>query len=96
MITVLFAVSLFFIVSCGSPASVGPSKDDSSLIVKPIYYGNGVYYFPCIKKVYAVSLAAFLADSTKRVTSAASDNTKTIFYSATKGYFVTVENINKK
>ena len=77
------------VVSCGTPASKGPSKDDTNLVVKPINFGHGVYYFPCTKKVYAVSLSAFLSDGTKHIKAMAGDATK--LYGNDRGYFVVVE-----
>jgi hypothetical protein len=83
----IFLFSTFTFSSCSKGASEGP--DTPSYTVKPISYGNGVYYFAASEAAFGVALSDFLADTSKHVIAITGGNTDT--YGSIAGYFVVVK-----
>lgn len=55
---ILFIFTLF---SCNNPSDgTIESVQKVGDIYKPANYGNGVYYFECVDKIFAISLSDFL------------------------------------
>lgn len=96
---ILFIFLSFLILSCqyNPGAEGGPVKEHEApalnQIVKPIEYGNGVYYFNCTERQFAVSLADFLSDTTKSVQTMTGDGSSG--YGSDAGYFVVIKNKNQ-
>lgn len=61
----LFFCTLIF-MGC-SAAHTGPRPDDQSRIVSPVDYGNGVYFIDARDRDFAVSLSAFLSDTSRHL-----------------------------
>jgi hypothetical protein len=59
-------------------------------IVLPAYYGNGVYYFGCTGVQFAMSLASFIGDSGKHVSTISGDGTGNQA-GKNSGFFVVVD-----
>jgi hypothetical protein len=56
-------------------------------VVSPIDYKSGVYYFPCVRAIFANSLASFLSEHPElKVTAMSGD--ATYGYGHDQGYFV--------
>lgn len=87
-IVVCFATFLAF-TSCNN-ALQGPEKIKES-VTTPVSYGNGVYYFGCVERDFAVSLSTFIENTTKdslEIKAITSDGSN--LYGVDKGYFVVV------
>jgi hypothetical protein len=68
---------------------VQPDENDPlTQVVKPINYGNNVYYFDCIERQFGISLADFLSDTTIYVQAISGDGTDGYGYDT--GYFVVI------
>ena len=88
---ILLTLSLF--TACMNDTDKGPAQTENEKtvypIVKPIEYGNNVYYFNCTQRQFARSLADFLSDSTKHVVGMTGDASNGDGYDT--GYFVVIE-----
>lgn len=78
------------IIRSRKPTPTGPviiSETGTMNTKRPLYYGNGVYYFPCHGKEFAASLSVFLSsDSTLKVKTVTSD---TLVDGGDRGFIVT-------
>jgi hypothetical protein len=91
---ILFFLSLL-ITQC-NPASEGPTSvndpESDVNIVRPINYGNNVFYFSCDEKTFGMSLSQFLSDSTIEIEAMAGDGNGA--NGTDKGYFVVIKRKN--
>jgi hypothetical protein len=87
---VLFCALCFVGCRCNSAAGA-PNESDFASVTEPVSYNNGVYYFDCTGKDFAVSLSKFLQKQGPglEVKAMSSDGTS-IFYGRNQGYFVVV------
>lgn len=95
---------IFLMYGCDNDPARGPvmsetkspepiSSVSTNEMESPIDYGNGVYYFPCTGRVFAIALSKFKTDTSIVITSVATDVNGSFsgISNGSEGYFVTVE-----
>jgi hypothetical protein len=69
----------------------GTEEEDTNEIVTPKSYGNGVFYFGCIREQFAKSLSAWLGKTTFNITALAPIISNGGMGCWIRGYLVIVE-----
>lgn len=87
IVFVVMAILILSFTACENSSYVESTKPVK--IITPVAYGNGVYYFHCIRVEFATSLSKFIADGNKKVVAIAGDGTDLDSFDC--GYFVVVD-----
>jgi len=75
-------------------ADLGPIGDSGIVSGRPIDYGNGVFFFPCVGRIFAIALSDFLKDGKKKVVSMTADGSAGC--GADRGFFVFIKEKKEK
>ena len=78
------------LIALNSCNNEGGKSTQESIVVSPVSYGNGVYYFKCTERTFAISLADFIEKSVNNNQELKAISPDGAVSGNDKGYFVVI------